>query len=92
LALRDSNFCVICQKLYSSCYKYKNSTIYTSIIITRNSAKLTDQRGRYACMYVVGYVGPSRLSSISHILPTSNIDILVGLYYLFSIDISEQHV
>ena len=51
---------------------------------TRNSAKLTDQRGRYAFT-----CSPFSIH-LHHILPTSIIDILV--YYLFSIDISEQHV
>jgi len=51
---------------------------------TRNSTKLTDQRGSYAftCSPFSIY--------LRHILPTSNVDILV--YYLFSTDISEQHV
>jgi len=59
-------------------------SIHTLTAATRNSAKLTNQRG--SCAFTCS---PFSIH-LRHILPTYNIDIIV--YYLFSIDISEQHV
>ena len=68
--------------------KYKKNDVWPmwQRIHTRNSAKLTDQGGSYAFRPTC-----SPLSiHVRNILPTSNIYIFV--YYLFSIDTSEQHV
>jgi len=53
-----------------------NLVLCYSCLKTRNSARLTDQRGSYAFS-----CSPFSIH-VSHLLPTSNIDILVSLGYI----------